>query len=53
MGSIIEAEISATLKRIDDELHNVNINLIELIKAVHSISEDNKIKKEVNTHEQK
>lgn len=45
----IEAEISDTLKNIDDELHNVNLNLIELIKAVRSINET---KKEVNTHEQ-
>lgn len=52
MGSIIEAEISATLKCIDDELHSINLNLIELIKSVRSISEDNKTKKEVNTHEQ-
>lgn len=47
----IEAEISATLERIDDELHNINLNLVELIKAVRSISEDNKTKKEVSTHE--
>lgn len=47
----IEAEISATLERIDDELHNINLNLVELIKAVRSISEDNKNKKEVNAHE--
>lgn len=51
MGSIIEAEISATLKCIDDELHNVNLNLVDLIKAVRSISENNKTEKEVNTHE--
>lgn len=48
MGMYTEAEISATLRNIDDELHNINLNLIELIKAVRSINET---KKEVNAHE--
>lgn len=44
-----ESGIFVTLKSIDDELHNINLNLVKLIKAVRSINEN---KKEVNTHEQ-
>lgn len=51
MGIVIEGQIADTLRCIDDELHNINLNLVDLIKAVRSISENNKTKKEVNTYE--